>query len=453
MPGLDQVLTKYRKYAFSERDKGDRFEHLMKRFLETYQTYNGMFSDVWLWNEFPCRNDISGKDTGIDLVAKTVNGDYWAVQCKCWAENATIDKASVDSFLGTSSRSFIREDTGETVHFAQRLWISTTDKWNSTAEAQILNQNPPVARLNLSDLRNAQIDWIALDEGKSGKEAVCRKYDPRPHQKDAMDAAHEYYKTHNRGKMIMACGTGKTFTSLRLVEQETANKGLILYLVPSIALLNQTLNEWSAQSRETLYPICVCSDHTASRKNGKYDDTAEDLSVDLAMPATTNPDKVAAALLDAYTQREKHGLTVVFSTYQSIDVIHQVQERLVNKSKDPLFADKVDPEAFTFDFIICDEAHRTTGVTLESEEESAFVRVHDDSFIHAKKRLYMTATPRLYRESDKAKAKEKSALLCSMDNPELYGEEFYRLGFGKAVDEHLLSDYKVMILTVRETLI
>lgn len=450
MPGLDQVLMKYRKYAFSERDKGDRFERLMKRFLMTYQTYNGLFSDVWLWNEFPCRNDISGKDTGIDLVAKTVNGDYWAIQCKCWAEDATIDKASVDSFLGTSSRSFIREDTGETVHFAQRLWISTTDKWNSTAEEQILNQNPPVARLNLSDLRNAQIDWIALDEGKSGKEAVCRKFDPRPHQKDAMDAAHEYYKTHNRGKMIMACGTGKTFTSLRLVEQETANKGLILYLVPSIALLNQTLNEWSAQSRETLYPICVCSDHTASRKNGKYDDQAEDLSVDLAMPATTNPDKVAAALLDAYANRDKHGMTVVFSTYQSIDVIHQVQEKLANQRKNALFADKVDPAAFTFDFIICDEAHRTTGVTLESEEEFAFVRVHDDSFIHAKKRLYMTATPRLYRESDKARAKEKSALLCSMDDPELYGEEFYRLGFGKAVDEHLLSDYKVMILTVSD---
>lgn len=450
MPGLDQVLIKYRKKAFSERDKGDRFERLMKRFLQTYQTYEGMFSDVWMWNEFPCRNDISGKDTGIDLVAKTVNGDYWAIQCKCWAEDATIDKASVDSFLGTSSRSFIREDTGETVRFAQRLWISTTDKWNSTAEEQILNQTPPVSRLNLSDLRNAQIDWIALDEGKSGKEAVLRKFDPRPHQQDAMKAAHAYYKTHNRGKMIMACGTGKTFTSLRLVEQETANKGLILYLVPSIALLNQTLNEWSAQSREKLYPICVCSDHTASRKNSKYDDTAEDLSVDLAMPATTNPDKVAAALLDAYANRDKHGLTVVFSTYQSIDVIHQVQEKLANQQKNALFADKMDPAAFTFDFIICDEAHRTTGVTLESEEESAFVRVHDDSFIHAKKRLYMTATPRLYRESDKARAKEKSALLCSMDDPELYGEEFYRLGFGKAVDEHLLSDYKVMILTVSD---
>lgn len=444
MPGLDQVLMKYREKAFSERDKGDRFERLMKRFLQTYQTYEGMFSDVWMWNEFPCRNDISGNDTGIDLVAKTVNGNYWAIQCKCWAEDAAIDKASVDSFLGTSSRSFIREDTGEAVRFAQRLWISTTDKWNSTAEEQILNQTPPVSRLNLSDLRKAQIDWIALDEGKSGKEAVLRKFDPRPHQQDAMKAAHEYYKTHNRGKMIMACGTGKTFTSLRLVEQETGNKGLILYLVPSIALLNQTLNEWAAQSREPLYPVCVCSDHTASRKNGKYDDTAEDLSVDLAMPATTDPDKVASALLDAYANRDKHGLTVVLSTYQSIDVIHQVQEKLVN------FAEKIDASAYTFDFIVCDEAHRTTGVTLESEEESAFVRVHDDSFIHAKKRLYMTATPRLYRESDKTRAKEKSALLCSMDDPELYGEEFYRLGFGKAVDEHLLSDYKVLILTVSD---
>lgn len=448
MPGLDIVLNKYRKYAFSERDKGDRFERLMQRFLLTYQKYNGLFEKVWLWKDFPCKNDISGNDTGIDLVAKTTDGDYWAIQCKCYAENTTIDKPAVDSFLSTSSRSFRREDTGETTIFRERFWISTTDKWNSTAEEQIRNQNPPVIRLNLSDLRAAEVDWIALDEGKKGDEALTTKHSPRPHQQEAISAAKSYYKDHARGKMIMACGTGKTFTSLRFVENQTDNKGLILYLVPSIALLNQTLNEWTAQSLKPIYPICVCSDRTASKNNGKYsnNDNSVDSVVDLGMPATTDPKKVMQALCNA--EKRNKGMTVVFSTYQSIDIIHQVQESFAKNNADQILYEKIDPSVYNFDYIICDEAHRTTGVILEDKAESAFTRVHDSTYILGKKRLYMTATPRLYKESDKAKAKEKSAILCSMDDLDKYGEEFYRLGFGKAVDQKLLSDYKVMILTV-----
>lgn len=253
----------------------------------------------------------------------------------------------------------------------------------------------------------------------------------------------------------MACGTGKTYTSLCLVEQETQNKGLILVLVPSIALINQTLNEWQSCAKHDIYPICVCSDSTASRL--KDNDNA-DSPVDLAMPASTNYVSVAQQLVNAKKQMEgKEGLIVVYSTYQSIDVIGKAQRFLrgekVEEDKQEMLFDAFIPEEydFTFDYIICDEAHRTTGVIINGKDESSFTKVHDNSNVAGKHRLYMTATPRLYADNAKKRAEENSVVLCSMDNTDIYGEEIYRIGFGEAVEKDLLSDYKVLILTVRES--
>ena len=106
-----------------------------------------------------------------------------------------------------------------------------------------------------------------------------------------------------------------------------------------------------------------------------------------------------------------------------------------------------------FDLVICDEAHRTTGVTLAGEDESNFVRVHDADYLAADRRLYMTATPRIFDDDVKAKAEEHSAVLASMDDETIYGPEFHRLGFGDAVERGLLTDYKVLVLTVDEALI
>ena len=145
--------------------------------------------------------------------------------------------------------------------------------------------------------------------------------------------------------------------------------------------------------------------------------------------------------LDEIRQQQREGMTVVFSTYQSIEVIAQAQRELLQKSQG---------EYGVFKLIICDEAHRTTGVVLKNEEESAFVKVHDNSFLKAHRRIYMTATPRLYADNAKKMAEEKDAVLCSMDNVEQYGEEIYRIGFGEAVEKQLLSDYRVLILAVGE---
>lgn len=447
------LVNKIREEAFTEKDKGYRFEKLIKNYFLTSKKYISLLSDVWLWSEFPFKKDFGGKDTGIDLVAKTIGGEYWAIQCKCYAAKTVIDKPAVDSFLATSSRLFI-DETGKTKSFSNRLWVTTTEKWGPNAKEAMENQQPPVTVLNAFDIdADTTVDWEKLDAGLHGESASEKViYAPRPHQKTALMKAHEYYKTHDRGKLIMACGTGKTFTALRLVEQETDKKGLILALVPSIALINQMLNEWNTQTETEIYPICVCSDRTASRKKADNLDETGETAVDLAVPACTNVKSVAKQLIDAKAKAK--GMIVVYSTYQSIDVISKAQKYLHGEIEDEeqaLFDSAVEKnQNYTFDYIVCDEAHRTTGIIVSGEEASAFTKVHDNNNIKAKKRLYMTATPRLFGPDAKKKAEEKSVELCSMDDINKYGEEIYRIGFGEAVEKGLLADYKVLILTVRD---
>lgn len=459
------ILENYRKNAFSERDKGTRFEELMQRFMLTNPLYRNELDKVWLWMEFPFRQDFGGKDVGIDLVAKTKTGEYWAIQCKCYDESTTILKSDVDTFLSTSGKYFTSE-TGQQLHFARRLWIATTDRWSKEASITLQNQDPPVSRLGLHDLQTSPVDWEKLYDGSIGTEALTAKKQPRPHQKTAIEKAHAYYKNHDRGKMISACGTGKTYIALNIVEDQTQKNGFALFLVPSIALLSQTLHEWMNDTTGRIYPVCICSDASSSQM--KQADREELSAVDLPFPATTNVEKAISQLRTRFKQQqEQGGMVIIFSTYQSIDVVHAIQNRLLHRTSTPVLSDNAstlsmplvaspesqtagDSDSAVFDIIVCDEAHRTTGTTLAGKEESSFVKVHDNDFLQARHRLYMTATPRLYTETAKSKAKQESAILCSMDDEALYGEEFYRLGFGKAVSMGLLSDYKVLVLTISE---
>ncbi|HGE5775317.1 TPA: DEAD/DEAH box helicase [Flavobacterium psychrophilum] len=434
------ILEKYRKISFSERDKGDRFERLIQEYLLTEPLYANRLKKVWMWNDFPAKNDLGGKDTGIDLVALTYDGDYWAIQCKCYQETSTIDKPAVDSFLATAGRSFKDENQNfKLTHFSNCLWVSTTNKWGTNAEEAIKNQKPPVQRISLTDLQNASVDWEKLENGIHGEQARTNLKSIRKHQKEAMDKTHKHFSTSDRGKLIMACGTGKTYTALQIAENETNANGFILFLVPSIALLGQTLREWSNDAKNPINAICICSDPEISKKKTKIEDSESFNTIDLALPASTNVPQILSQFA-SLELNAKEGMTVVFSTYQSIEVIAKAQQQLEKqKSK---FAQ--------FDLIICDEAHRTTGVSIAGEDESAFTKVHNNDFLKAKKRLYMTATPRLYDNDTKSKAAQAEAILCSMDDPTLYGEEIYRIGFGEAVDLQLLTDYKVLILTLNE---
>ena len=421
---FDEILSKYRDESSNKAALGTSFEKLMQRFMQTYPEYLDKFSVVWRWSEFPYKNQISNTDIGIDLVAKTHSGEFWAVQCKCFQEDTRISKGDVDSFLATSGRFFYVDEVK--TNFSNRLWISTTNLWNENAAKTIINQTPPVSRIGLAELQSVPIDWAELENGNFGKKAILNERQLREHQIEAISKTHEHFKNHDRGKLIMACGTGKTFTSLKIAENEVSEGGTVLFLVPSIALLAQTLLEWSTFAEKSINPICVCSDKTVSKAD-------DDISnVDLALPATTDKENLINQLKNA----PKDSLTVIFSTYQSIDVVSKAQKDF----------------NFDINLIICDEAHRTASYAKAGNIEKIpdFVKVHENNFIKAQKRLYMTATPKLYTDSAKDKAKENDLLLWSMDNPEIFGEEIYRLDFGTAVKKNLLSDYKVIVLTVSD---
>ena len=431
---INDILHEIRLKATTEREKGTDFERLMKLWFQTDPRYNEL-EKVWLWEEFPARKDFGGKDLGIDLVARTEYGDYWAIQCKCYAEDAYIDKGAVDSFLSNASRQFTDPDTFQTKEFSNLVWVQTNRKrWGANAEIAIQGLTKPFNRISLYDLEISPVDWEKLKKGLYGEKAKLPGKKPLHHQLDAMSAAHEYFITQGkeRGKLIMACGTGKTYTSLKITEEMTPKNGFVLFLVPSIALLAQTLNAWMADKQDEMRAVCVCSDAKVTREMKDADD--EDASVvDLAVPATTDTQKILRQLRK-YDKEDNR--TVIFSTYQSIDVVKEALDLYKRE----------------LDLIICDEAHRTTGVVLKDKEESNFTKVHKNDYIQAKKRLYMTATPRLYSANIKVRAKENERIdvLCSMDDEEWYGEEFHRLTFNDAVSQGLLTDYKVLVLTVSE---
>ncbi|MGD9639610.1 MAG: DEAD/DEAH box helicase family protein, partial [Alphaproteobacteria bacterium] len=413
---IHDILEEFRNVATSTRDLGDKFERLIANYLTTDPIYKDRYSDVWLWSEWQDRGNKP--DTGIDIVAKErYTGEYCAIQCKFYDPNYSLQKGDIDSFFEALGKK----------PFTSGIIVSTTDKWSKHAEDAFNNRQINVNRLRVQDLADSPIDWSNFSLNRPQDIKLKAKKQLREHQKIALEKVTTGFSQADRGKLIMACGTGKTFTALKTAETMTNKKGKVLFLVPSISLLSQTLREWASEAETTLNKFAVCSDTKVTKKSDN-----EDISVhDLAFPATTD----ARTLKRQYDfVKNNEAMTVVFSTYQSIEVISEAQKLGF-------------PE---FDLIICDEAHRTTGVTVEGNKESHFVRVHNQEFIKSKKRLYMTATPRIYSDDTKVQAKQKDAVLCSMDDESIYGVDFHRLGFAEAVGKNLLSDYKVMVLAVDE---
>ncbi len=421
------VLAYFREEATSNRDLGDRFERLICRYLELDPIYAERFSNVWMWNEWPRKGNVG--DVGIDIVAEErTTGAFCAIQCKFYLPEHTIAKEDIDSFFTASGKEL----------FTSGMIVSTTDRWSKNAEHALANQSKPVTRLTVHDLDASPIDWSKFTLQRPQDLSLRPQKKPRDDQKSAIADVLKGFAQADRGKLIMACGTGKTFTALKIAEK-VAPTGHVLFLVPSLSLMSQTLREWTAESVRPIHSLAVCSDTTIGKRTAKTDDDKADITIyDLAFPATTSARQINWQYRAICTMAEKKKtpaqMTVVFSTYQSIEAVSEAQKAGL-------------PE---FDLIICDEAHRTTGVTLSGEDESHFVKIHDADFIKGKKRLYMTATPRIYGDEAKVKAKDADAEICSMDNPALFGEEFHRLGFGEAVSKSLLSDYKVLVLAVDE---
>jgi len=421
MTALQTLLDTYREAAQTQRQKGTYFEDLICVYLRNEASYKDLYSQVWTYADWAREQGLNAQDAGIDLVAKTSGTDeYHAIQCKFYAAGYRVQKSDIDSFFTASGKR----------PFSHRIIISTTNDWSGHAEDALQGQQPPVTKIDLNDLENSQIDWASYQPNLPP--ALKPKKKLRPHQISAVYGVSTGLETADRGKLIMACGTGKTFTSLKIAERIAGKGKRVLFLVPSLSLLSQTLTEWTQESAAPLHSFAVCSDSDIGHKRKKDDDIVQTFTHELRYPATTNAQRLAVEMAK---RSDIHHISVVFSTYHSIEVISKAQKEYGLPD---------------FDLVICDEAHRTTGATFGDEDESNFVKIHDADFIKASKRLYMTATPRIYGEMAKATAEKDSVALCSMDDETLFGQELYVISFSEAVKQGLLVDYKVIVLSIDE---
>ncbi|WP_270749044.1 DEAD/DEAH box helicase [Lactococcus petauri] len=426
---FDTLIKQINDNNDQQRDRGTAFEYLVQAYLKNEPTYKNLYSDVWMLSEVPSEYGIPTNDIGVDLVAKKITGELVAIQAKFYDHK--LQKSDIDSFLSELGKSY----------YSEGMIVSSVDKWGANAEKAISDLSKPFTRIGLSDLRHSQINWEDWSFEAPENVKVKSIKEPRSYQKEVIEKSMAYFKENDRGQLIMAPGAGKTFTSLKVAEalaQESEKENFkVLYLVPSIQLLTQTLRAWNNDTQMSMSSMAVTSDRNASRGKLKKDETNLTFkAADIGFPATTSTKKV----LQNYKELEKSEPTelfVVYSTYQSIDVIGKAQK-----------------EGFPeFDLIIADEAHRTTGVTALGDEDSAFVKVHNDNNIKGIKRLYQTATPKIYGADAKSKGAEMSVVISSMDDEEIYGHVIYRLGFGDAITRDILTDYKLMVLAVDENTI
>ncbi len=402
-PGCFEYIEEQIRTIGSEKAKGDAFEKLCRHFLQQAPRYRGRFKHIWLWDEWP---DRWGPDKGIDLVAETTEGLLWAIQSKAIHPDRSIPKRELDSFLSESNRP----------DFAYRLVIGTTDDIGRNARHTMDGQEKPVGLVLRGDLVNAELKWPVTLRQKP--KALPRKR-PRPHQQRAIRDVMKGFTKRERGKLIMACGTGKTLVAMWIAERLKSRRTLLL--VPSLSLVSQTLAEWGLNRTQPFDYLVVCSDETVAQRR---EDHAVTSTSELGVPVTTD-----AKDIRNFLRRRHERPVVVFCTYQSSDRIAAAQE-----AKTP-----------HFDLVLADEAHRCTG-----HVDGLFTTVLDESKIKAKQRLFMTATPRYFTARVQKRAEEQEYELASMDDEDRFGPEFHVLKFDDAIERDLLTDYQVVVIGVTD---
>ena len=393
---FEDILNDIRNKATNSRDLGDRFEDVMLDFFKVDRHYGNRFGNrVWPWKKWARDNNVDRPDEGIDIVAEERNGDLCAIQCKCYADDGSIDLKALGTFVTAAG----------TYKMKNRILVYTGDHITEKAEHHLKRNNGAI--LTQETLRSAAVDWSGFPRLEAKK-----PHDLRVYQQDALNGAVEGFKTGDRGQLLMACGTGKTLVSLRVAESVAPKGGTVLYLVPSITLIQQSMRAWSENRKTEQYYIGVCSDKTVSGEEGSI--------AELECPVSTNTNDLKKYLKNRPMDR----MTVIFCTYNSIQVVANAVGRK------------------PIDLVLCDEAHRTIG----GAGDSYFTTVHEDSKIPVKKRLYMTATPKIFTDKIRKAADAQEKKIYAMDDENVYGPVFYELKFDEAVHKYnALSDYRVRI--------
>jgi len=403
----DDLVNRLGAGSLSDKFKGDVFERLTQLYLSTSPQYKSLLKSVWMSHEVPARIidklNLPREDFGIDIIAQTKDNKFWSIQCKYRSnQEKALTYKELSSF---TTLSFV---TANNISLAL-VAHSTSKPVRNRKFLKNLSEIGLETWLNLTDQ-----DWKRMQSLCANKQIKLKKRNPRPHQKPAIKKAVTHFKDkkNTRGKLIMPCGTGKSLTAFWIAEALDAKK--IILAVPSLHLIKQNLNDWVQEYLALgVNPewMCVCSDKSAG--DVELDHFDIDLQ-DLGIPVTTNKDEIRAFL----AKRSKNP-KIIFTTYQSSPLLKQVCKN----------------QKIAFDLAIFDEAHKTVGVI-----DKAFAVLLHEKNLHIKHRVFMTATERVIRGTKYE--------VASMDDIKIYGDIFYQLSFKKAIDDGIISDYKIVTLTV-----
>lgn len=405
---VGEAYERVLREASSNSEQGRWFEHLFMTCVRDLPEFE--ITGIWPWRDWPDREAVTGRDGrdyGIDLVAELSSGERVAIQCKCYRPGHRVSKSDINSFIAEARPGWFN-----------LRWIISTSEWTSAAESSIKGQTPPVRR----------IDFLNFLDRTIKEFATTQEREPKPLQEDAIDAVCEGLSNDkvDRGKLIMACGTGKTYVSLRIAERLVPDDGCIVFAAPSISLVSQARREWLTYTNRPMSSLVVCSDRTAGGRGASYEAGPDDL----VCPVESDPFRIAEHL------RKPKGVKVVFTTYHSLGRVVEAQ-RLV--------------DAPTFDLAIADEAHRTTGVDSQADGKVNFQLFHDAENLLARKRLYMTATQRIYTQTSKSNLSQRGVNVVDMGDVDVFGRALYHVKFKDAVTEGELSDYRVIVLGIHES--
>ena len=421
------VFRALRQASDSPQERGRIFERVMRVAFERNPQYSDRFKQVWLWTDWPQRSLLGyGGDSGVDLVAEEFDGGVCAIQCKLYEPGSTVPSSDIDSFLAEAGKE----------PFTSSLLV-TTGRLTAQSWSKVERATKRCEVLSGYELDRWPVRWPECFEDPDAVE-FGERAEPRLDQVEALEEIAKGFDANDRGQVHMPCGTGKSLVALWAAEQQVGRGGRVLYLVPSIALMAQTMRVWAANRAMPHRYGAVCSDVTAGRRASA---TKSDLA-ELLAPPSTDRDQIAETLQSALTDQAMH---VWFCTYQSVPVLSQVLSERV-------------PD-IVFDLVVCDEAHRTTGIGAAAKEASAsaFVMVHSDEHVPAAKRLYQTATPRVFTERQRRKIEERAVAgfgaagnSYSMDDESVFGPVFYEMSFVEAIERELVSDYRVLVVGVNE---
>jgi predicted helicase len=402
-----QLVTQNTKQA---NITGKLFEEFCRYYYLCEPSIKREYKNVWQFSELPhaIRSKLGlGKiDHGVDLVLEGYEGELSVVQCKFRSDQSSKISWTKDSLANL----FAEGDKADYL-----VVFTNASGIDSHSLSKKLNQ---LKLISLGDLLNISEETITAIKhfilNKSFPKRAPKK--PREYQELAINEVIKGFNDSDRGQLILPCGAGKTLVSLWIQEKIAPNHTLALF--PSLALLRQTKNEWSANQASYTPYMCVCSE----RDIDKSADYSEVHIYEINGRVSTDPNEIQQFLI-------RHPKTIIYSTYQSLEAIS-----LATKPLD-----------FQFDLAICDEAHKTSGSKL-----GAFGLIHDDNNIKVKKRLYMTATPRVISDKLKDESKDEIKYLCDMSNPNIFGSEFYRMSFKEAIDQEILVDYKITAIGISD---